>query len=175
MDLSIYWFILNLQQVAIRSLCVTSTLFLFFFCLFFFFKDSSNFVSEIRGFQYCHCCGVGLFLSHAKCLHAKLIVKFCFLGKVWTCAKFLLRVGEAGRSPVWWVGWWWGGWAHAKAPLHQLCVDPGVVVLHSSDHHDLWSLVNWQSGSWVATITLADRLRGDRETAGYNTVTWRRR
>lgn len=95
-----------------RSTCVTSVLF------WGFFGDSSNFASEIRGCKYCHCGGVGLFLSHAKCLHAKLIVKFWFLGKVWTCAKFLLRVGEADRQASRLGG-------HAKAPLHQLCVNPG--------------------------------------------------
>lgn len=87
--------------------------------------------------------------------------KFRFLGKVWTCAKFVLRRASGGVG----VGGLWGGkqashrGPHRGSSSSALCWWSGVVVLHSSDHHDLWSLVNWQSGSWVATITLADRLR----------------
>jgi len=49
-----------------------------------------------------------------------------------------------------------------------LCLD-GLNVgafesafLHPSDHHELWSLWNWQSGSREATVALVDGLRGDK-------------
>lgn len=97
--------------------------------------------------------------------HAKLIVKFWFR-QSWICAKFLKECCEM-KTPVScriqqsfssldFVGW------------------SELVFLHSSDHHDLWSLGHWQSGSWVATIDLADRLRGQKTAEIINpfTASW---
>lgn len=42
------------------------------------------------------------------------------------------------------------------------CGGSESVFSHSNDHHELWSLWNWQSGSWVATISVADSLRGEK-------------
>lgn len=86
-------------------------------------------------------------------------------GKVGICAKFFLTT-------------LWDEASVALLDPQQSCLFIGfvgwseLVFLHSSDHQELWSLWNWQSGSWVATITLGDRLRGEKTSEITFTASW---
>lgn len=56
----------------------------------------------------------------------------------------------------------WSCWIHCRAFLRVFVGVSALVFLHSSDRHELGSSRNQQSGSWVTTVDLVDRCKGEK-------------